>query len=339
VSDDFVEALHIENFGCVRDAQLELTRLHALIGPNDSGKSTVLGALRTAGELIRIGQNELVQDKRLDLRGVAGTKITMSWDTTECACYWSQGYWRLRDGRGYDQLLLDPPAAVIATPARGATLVRWDPDAIRRPCELIPEGRPLSVGEKGERLPAIYEAILSRDRAAFDEIEAGVRRHFPTVKGIWLPTSRDSQKALGVILNDGTKVHAEVMSEGLLYWLAFAVLPHVDPTAILLIEEPENGLHPSRISEVMKVLRAVSSHMQVILATHSPLVINELQPEEVTILTRDDKTGTRATRMDRTTHFQQRQQVYALGELWLSFADGTSETALVPDGDASKPPG
>lgn len=169
---------------------------------------------------------------------------------------------------------------------------------------------------------------MSRDRSAFDEIEAGVRRHFPTVKGIWLPTSTDSKKALGVILNDGTKVHADVMSEGLLYWLAFAVLPHVDPTAILLIEEPENGLHPSRIAEVMQVLRAVSSHTQVILATHSPLVINELQPEEVTILTRDAKAGTRATRMDRTTHFQQRQHVYALGELWLSFADGTSETAL-----------
>jgi ABC-type uncharacterized transport system ATPase subunit len=168
-----------------------------------------------------------------------------------------------------------------------------------------------------------------------------VRRHFPSVKGIWLPTSTDSKKALGVILNDGTRVHADVMSEGLLYWLAFAVLPYVDLTAILLIEEPENGLHPSRIAEVMQVLRAVSSHMQVILATHSPLVINELQPEEVTILTRDAKTGTRATRMDRTTHFQQRQQVYALGELWLSFADGTSETALVPalDSDASKSPG
>ena len=339
VSGSFVETVRIENFGCVRDARLELTRLHALIGPNDSGKSTVLGALRTAGELIRIGQNGLVRDGRLDPRGGTGTKITMSWDTTEVACYWSQGFWRLRDSRGYDQLLHDPAVAVIANPPRGATLVRWDPDAVRRPCELIPEGRPLTVGEKGEGLPAIYEAILSRDRAAFDEIEAGVRRHFPTVKGIWLPTSADSKKALGVILNDGTKIHADVMSEGLLYWLAFAVLPHVDPTALLLIEEPENGLHPSRIAEVMKVLRAVSSRMQVILATHSPLVINELQPEEVTILTRDAKTGTRTTRMDRTTHFQQRRQVYALGELWLSFADGDAEAALVPDGDASKSPG
>jgi len=41
VSEVFVEAVRIESFGCLRDTQLELTRLHALIGPNDSGKSTV----------------------------------------------------------------------------------------------------------------------------------------------------------------------------------------------------------------------------------------------------------------------------------------------------------
>jgi predicted ATPase len=195
------------------------------------------------------------------------------------------------------------------------------------------------VGERGERLPAVYDALLSQDRASFSKIEAEVQSHFPTVREIWLPALSRSEKTLGVILRDGSKVAADQMSEGLLYWLAFAILPHVHPTAILLIEEPENGLHPSRIAEVVKVLREVSKTMQVIIATHSPLVINELQPNEVTILTRDEKTGTRAKRMDRTTHFQQRQQVYALGELWLSFADGVDEAALVKDDDAKHPAG
>jgi hypothetical protein len=43
--------------------------------------------------------------------------------------------------------------------------------------------------------------------------------------------------------------------------------------------------------------------------------------------------------LDRTTHFQQRQQVYALGELWLSFADGVDEAALVKDRDSNSPAG
>ena len=89
----------------------------------------------------------------------------------------------------------------------------------------------------------------------------------------------------------------------------------------------------------MKVLREVSRRTQIIVATHSPLVLNELQPDEVTILTRDPKAGTRATRMDRTKHFQQRQQVYALGELWLSFADGLEEAALVSNTTTNQPAG
>ena len=338
----FVETVRIQNFGCARDVTLELTRLHALIGPNDSGKSTVLAAIRTACELIRVGQTALQNDRGLDPRGVSGTAVTLRWATKELFCFRDKVRWQIRardhkDRREYDQALLDRFSSELADPMRGATLVRWDPDAIRQPCELITEGGALSFGERGERVPAIYEAILSRDRAAFDDIEAGVKRHFPSIKSIWLPTLDRSMKGLGAILNDGTRVHAHEMSEGLLYWLAFAILPHVDPAATLLVEEPENGLHPSRIAEVVNVLREVSRTMQVIVATHSPLVINEFQPNEVTILTRDEKTGTRATRMDRTTHFQQRQQVYALGELWLSFADGVDEAALVKDSDPSPP--
>jgi hypothetical protein len=43
-----VELLKIRNCGCIQEALLELGALHALIGPNDSGKSTVLRAARTA---------------------------------------------------------------------------------------------------------------------------------------------------------------------------------------------------------------------------------------------------------------------------------------------------
>lgn len=338
----FVETVRIQNFGCARDVTLELTRLHALIGPNDSGKSTVLTAIRSIGEWLRLGNH--TAQHQTDPRGVIGSEVML--ETTRgirITRVRTQVGWTLRvtgdRPLGYVPPSSPPLRSEDSAPAYGARLVRWDPDAIRKPCELIPEDEALFVGERGEQLPAVYDALLSRNRSAFSKIESDARNHFPTVKEIWLPTLNRSEKALGVILHDGTKISANEMSEGLLYWLAFAALPYVDPTSILLIEEPENGLHPSRIAEVVKVLRNVSHRMQVIVATHSPLVINELQPNEVTILTRDDKTGTRATRMDRTKHFQQRQQVYALGELWLSFADGLDEAALVKDSDPGSPAG
>ena len=43
-----IRQLDIENYGCIKKASFALTPLHALIGPNDSGKSTTLQALRTA---------------------------------------------------------------------------------------------------------------------------------------------------------------------------------------------------------------------------------------------------------------------------------------------------
>jgi predicted ATPase len=324
VSEDrtpFVEKVRIQNFGCVRDVTLELTRLHALIGPNDSGKSTVLRAVHSASELVGLPSVEIhtAADK-------AQHMFELSSGSSKIAFF---QYLNRREWYHYGSL------EGLAPSFRGANLVRWDPDVIRQSCILILEGNPLVVGERGENLASIYEAILSRDRSAFTKIEREVQRLFPTVESIWLPTMDSGTKSLGVILKDGTKINSGSMSEGLLYWLAFAVLPYADPTSILLVEEPENGLHPSRIAEVMTILRAISQTTQVILATHSPLVINELRPDEVTILTRDEKTGTRATRMDRTKHFQQRQKVYALGELWLSFADGDAEEALIPNETAT----
>ena len=154
---------------------------------------------------------------------------------------------------------------------------------------------------------------------------------FPTVKALRLENTTNATKMLGLTLHDGTIVGPAHMSEGMLYWLAFAIIEHLSPIELLLIEEPENGLHPSRIREVMRILRKISEKTQVVLATHSPLVINELQPEEVTIVTRTPERGTICTPIAKTKDFAERAGIYALGELWLSFADGNLEEDLVGD--------
>jgi predicted ATPase len=119
------------------------------------------------------------------------------------------------------------------------------------------------------------------------------------------------------------------MSEGLLYYLAFAALPFLAPPSILLVEEPENGLHPARIRDVVGVLREVSKTTQVLVATHSPLVVNELSGDEVTIVTRHGETGTKTRRLSDTPDFASRSRVYATGELWLSYANGVDEAPLL----------
>lgn len=135
-------------------------------------------------------------------------------------------------------------------------------------------------------------------------------------------------------LTSGARVEANRMSEGLLYYLAFAALRHLVPVSLLLVEEPENGLHPARIAEVVRALRAIvkDTRTQVVMATHSPLVINELTPNEVSVVTRSPESGTKVTRIKETPNFEQRSKVYALGELWLSYANGSDEAPLLAGG-------
>lgn len=210
-------------------------------------------------------------------------------------------------------------------------LLRLDPDGMRQPTNLIPHGHPLEFGSRGEGLAAVYDGLLSRKLSVFLEISKRFTELFPTARAIQLTNPSPTTKALGVELMDGRSVGADRLSEGMLYWLAFAALPYLHPTPFILIEEPENGLHPSRIGDVMQVLREVSKTSQILLATHHPLVINELQSDEVTIITRTPERGTIATPLSLTKNFEQRSKVYALGELWLNYADGEFESDLVAE--------
>jgi predicted ATPase len=306
-----VEKLAIRNFGCIRDVRLELTRLHALIGPNDSGKSTILRAIQKS-------RPEKIGDRAL-LQVVSGAWVAGEGGDVDLDAVFDTGVLQTLAERG------DVP------------ILRLDPDALRQACRLMPSTREQwFINDRGEGLAGLYDALLSRDRRGFSKLENDFRQLFPTVDSLRLDTLDDATKGLGVTLVDGTEVAAAEMSEGMLYWLAFAILSSLSSRSVLLIEEPENGLHPSRIGEVVRILRKISERTQVIMATHSPLVINELQPEEVTIVTRTPERGTICTPMTQTKNFEERARVYALGELWLSYADGNVEEELVGESSEAK---
>lgn len=356
----FVDRLHIQNYGCIQNLTLRLTPLHALIGPNDSGKSTVLRALRTLTVLGGGHGDELVsQESALLEKALFGgrrdppavleaSSHELGWRIVGAspakAAHQQLLRHRSRGGepqwvsqaehplnfRSGSHLLRTPQPGPLSAALGGSVLLRLDPDALRAPTSLLPEGAPMRFSDdRGTGLPAIYDAIVVRDIEAYLRVNERFRELFPTVKNLSPKNVSAHQKALGVTLQNGTFVPADLVSEGMLYYLAFAALPHLEPTAVLLVEEPENGLHPARIKEVMGLLRELSGTMQVLLATHSPLVVNELGGDEVTVLTRSPETGTRGTLLSETPRYQERSKVYETGELWVSYANGVDEGPLL----------
>lgn len=319
-----IERIHIKGFGCVEDVELELGPLQAFIGPNDSGKSTILRAVQAAVEAADSPFGS-VHEPRIRSGGslvidAGGVRFVF-----KCP---ASGNLKMPTGnaRGalIDKLLL------------GTVLIRLDPDALRAPSQLIPEGRELGfLSDRGAGLAGLFDALINRSDRPVEAIIARVRERFPTIKHIGLRNVSTTHKELQLELVDGTKIPASLASEGLLYYLAFASLPYLHGQAsILLIEEPENGLHPARIRDVVATLREISKTTQILIATHSPILVNELEPHEVFVTTRDPKLGTRVTRLDRTPNFAERSRVYHPGELWVAYADGDTEAALLGEDDA-----
>ena len=119
-------------------------------------------------------------------------------------------------------------------------------------------------------------------------------------------------------------VPASQASDGLLYVLGYLALLHSpDPPKILLIEEPENGIHPARLGEVIGILRKLVADRpgtQVILTTHSPYAVSHFAPEEVTHC-RKVNGEVRVRRMDRYKTVAEQVDLFTLGEIWTAEED------------------
>jgi predicted ATPase len=399
-----IENVHIKNSGCIQDLAMNLTPLHTLIGPNDSGKSTILRAVRTAMQLVNgnftgsLGElpgqcqpfnvgfnkdadinilcknyfNYLVQFKKNEdivekvelISGVINSFQRRIWDPAEKNKEYLEippnltkedcqnahlppdfspkhPNWNMPSAKNrYKDLRkkLDQKLPFPKLINQQPRTVRIDPDSLREPGSLIPSSQPIDLQEKGMGLVSVLDALMNRNIDGFLKVREQVGRLFPTIASIGMKNIEVEKgivsKILEFQLKNGTRILAQFMSEGVLYYLTFFALQYLEPASIILVEEPENGLHPSRIKDIMTILREISKTTQVLIATHSPLVINEMEPEEVSIVRRDAEKGTSVEPMKKTKNFEERAKTYALGELWLSYADGVDEKEL--RGDDSK---
>src|SRR5207302_4119839 len=133
-------------------------------------------------------------------------------------------------------------------------------------------------------------------------------------------------KALEFILSGNgspaVTIPGSLASGGALLLTAFLTLAYTQTPGLLLFEEPENGLHPSRLQMVLDILRKMSRgeignrKRQIILTTHNPLLLNYATPDEVRIFVRHPENGTHVIPMTQVPDIDRLLKEFALGELW-----------------------
>lgn len=107
------------------------------------------------------------------------------------------------------------------------------------------------------------------------------------------------------------------MSDGTLRWLSLlTILLHPSPPPLVCIEEPELGLHPDMIRALAELLVGASERMQLIITTHSDLLVEELTAHPETVIVCEKESGeTHLKRLSRA-ELSSWLERYSLAELW-----------------------
>ena len=105
-------------------------------------------------------------------------------------------------------------------------------------------------------------------------------------------------------------------SDGTLRFMCLATLllqPY--PPSMIVLDEPELGLHPAAIQHLAGLLYEAAQRTQVLVATQSVTLLNQLAPEDVQVVERDQQ-GASTIRRLGDQDLSQWLNDYALGELW-----------------------
>jgi predicted ATPase len=108
---------------------------------------------------------------------------------------------------------------------------------------------------------------------------------------------------------------ANSLSDGTIRFICLATLllqPRLPPLVIL--DEPELGLHPYAISILYRLLEQASKKSQLLISTQSVTLINYFSPEDVIAVDKEKGSST-FTRLDQLK-IEKWMEDYTIGELW-----------------------
>jgi predicted ATPase len=157
-----------------------------------------------------------------------------------------------------------------------------------------------------------------------------VKKLFPWVSEVSIKGGKGwGWKEIQLHEASGVTFNSNQLSDGVLRLLAVICLLYLDSIPpVLSLEEPENGVHPQLLREVVQLLRELTlrkppDSCQVFFTTHSPYVLDEFydNPEQVYLMERGKgMAGARIARLSDCSEVDLVRELFSksLGEAWFS---------------------
>jgi predicted ATPase len=154
--------------------------------------------------------------------------------------------------------------------------------------------------------------------AVFEQITRTVRLAAPFFHELLLRPAKEANGDTSVLLEwrqpgSDYPFHPSQISDGTLRFICLTTaLLQPDPPELLILDEPELGLHPYALSLLAELISTFPK--QVIIATQSSTLLNHFTPEDIIVAARRDAETT-LTRLN-TAQLREWLTDYTLGELW-----------------------
>ena len=343
-----LDGIYIEGFKSIAHTILRLRPLNVLIGANGSGKSNFIEAisfLRTIvqGQLQRYvkragGADRIVYfgskaTSKLEMQvsfdgGKAGYGIELRRDDSDGLYVNAMGY----NPSG----LLDKKTQQEGVAETGDYLLL--PEHIRRHIEswqhyhfhdagsMSPMKTTADVNDNrylrpdGSNLAAFLFFLRGRHGGSYTQILRTIQLAAPFFDDFALePLALNEDKIRLEWQHSGSDAYfdASSLSDGTLRFIALATLllqPASLRPSVVLLDEPELGLHPYAITLLSSMLKQASVESQIIVATQSPVLLDHFEPKDVLVANRVNGATTirRLDDEDLATWLEE----YSLGQLW-----------------------
>lgn len=159
-----------------------------------------------------------------------------------------------------------------------------EPDSTRGPATLAPNG---------DNLARTLARIDREEKFALNDISRDVSNLVPGLLNIEVEEDKTRQLYVVYANTEDGRFSSRTLSDGTLRLLALITLAH-DPQygGVLCFEEPENGVHPFRVAQLVELLRGLTTDLtdedqagwslrQLLINTHSPLLMAQLDDTEL----------------------------------------------------------
>lgn len=270
-----------------------------------------LGVCVDTEQLSRVPRSSLSRSNKLELSPKAKPKRLLG-KTTRGTDFYSREKGTYQDSFnfGLDKLTLalTPPDeerypsanAVRRFLMQGVRYIQLNSPAMRLPC---PATRPADLELDGTNLARVVGRLLGANSGLgpyWAEPDSAVARWtehlryaLPDLDNIgWARRQADNAEYLMLRYKSGLEAPSWVLSDGTLRMMALTIPAFLPPeSAVYMVEEPENGIHPKALEIVLRSLSSIPGS-QLLLATHSPFVVQQCGVAPLLCFSRDEE-GTR----------------------------------------------